>query len=1389
MEKKDSKKKVQCHSLTVNKNISINEATKQALDFSIEENDEITNIAITGNYGAGKSSLIESYKEDSKKKFIHISLAEYSGISDDKDGLKINTIEGKIINQLLHQIDPNKLRKSNFKTLDTESLVKPMWITFYLGSVIFLSLYIFNFEALSNDLISIKLLFWATNFLTEIFATVVLVLFILYGIFYLLRLQKDFSFIKNLKLKANNIETEINIFSQNEDTKVSYFDRYLDDILYLFKQSDADVIVFEDIERFNNSKIFERLKELNIVVNRKSDVCDEKKLVFMYLVKDDLFESQDRTKFFDFIIPIVPVLTSSNSYDQLTSKLTCMDLINDFSEPFLFEISLYIDDMRLLNNICNEYYNYRECLNYSFIHPEKLFSILVYKNLFPQDFSLLLKKQGFLNMILSSRDQQLDKKMKELELEKSELNEKIVNARKEEFRDLVELYGSIFKIPDGMKVVKVNGKSQSDFKSYYQFIEEVLNEKNTLTVFGSYNEAEYESNPLEVTIDEIFPEKNSLAFKNRIKNTENKILIKRIEDKLEKINTQLLDIENQKLSDIYNSPEKITNFILEVIPNDKEKESYTQFLNNRQFDLIPFLVRNEYVDENYEDYLTYFYGNTLSISDKEFIRDVITGRSRDFYEKLKNTNEINNRIVSKYFRQPAILNFDLFMYLLRASDNKDFNANERLRYIFEQEDVLEFLTKFYSRQYQYLERTDVRLQIKLNRKPLLRSRISPKKDIIKISDSLTSSKSNKITPIYRDGTRCEEQQILRQFLYKWLEYNPELLNLYIFKNNSQDNYEFNNFIISLLALVDLSECDLSLQKNISSYIEKNVNVFSDELNHSLLNLDESYDNFTDNLLVIGLKIPHYSNYDKRVTREENSFLVRVIDFIYQNKLYEMNEFNLNFFIHWYSENLISDEIIEHHNFELINTKEIYSSILEYCNEDIKTYINAYLELSNNDIQDSPQYIEQLLNNQILFEDSNTLAEDEDGYDDTISGDRWKIVLAALKNNHKIEFKDEKFNNLSEESLGEFVAYLVDEKKAIVNTDIVLTYFNYFSQLDFPRSFIDFINECPDFEFDKSQLDNCDIEFKNKFLEKIIKSNNLNDTTFKNIFSTINSWKLESNEEILGLSTNKIRILIDLKQIEMTEESLQIIRSYYPSELNYFIKHDFTKYIELIQNNIVESECIGIVTDNSFTFQQKIKVLDCMNHISLKDISVCQELISYILDYKFNSNDFDFIIESNFFDKLSNVNKIKVEELVGNKIALVINKIDNNMSMSLFERLFSNPAIQDDVRKELLLKNIFFQDWDVNDLKDELSRNFYLFNLEEIMSILEKIEYSTYLKWAKVFERLNRNSNGTKCAYINDDSFNNKLSEYLVRLNVISSYSKKTKGIRLNSKVNYDIKYQ
>ena len=389
-------KKYKFRSLTSNKNVEIQPVTLQALEYVRSDESEPTNVAITGNYGAGKSSVIESFekrlqnnsspkigikgvieffkkflhdcqsekkgirrlieflKKTKNKKFIHISLAQYDEtIKNEEKGLnnrQINTIEGKIINQLLHQIEPNSIRKSIFKTLDAESRIHPWRNTAYLFSFLLLFLYFFNFNTWVNLIKGVSWLSWTTNVTSRLVALAILFVLLLYGIFYLLKLQRDIGFIKHLSLKSDKIETDIEVFS-NENSKVSYFDRYLDDVIYLFKQSKADVIVFEDIERFNDSRIFEKIKELNIVINRKREVCGESKLVFFYLVKDDLFESQERTKFFDFIIPIVPVVTASNSYDQLSEILKGMELYEELDEKFLFNISLYLDDMRLINNI------------------------------------------------------------------------------------------------------------------------------------------------------------------------------------------------------------------------------------------------------------------------------------------------------------------------------------------------------------------------------------------------------------------------------------------------------------------------------------------------------------------------------------------------------------------------------------------------------------------------------------------------------------------------------------------------------------------------------------------------------------------------------------------------------------------------------------------------------------------------------------------------------------------------------------------------------------------------------------------------------------------------------------------------------------------------------
>ncbi len=394
--------------LTSNKDVEIKPVTERALEFAIDKNSEVTNVAITGNYGAGKSSVVESFERKcTDKKFIHISLGQYDEtINNEKNGLnnrQINTIEGKIINQLLHQINPNQIRKSIFKTLDAESQINPLNITLYLSLTILLSLYLFNISLWNGLIQNFSWLSWTTKPIISLLVLVILFVLIVYGFYFLLKLQKDFGFIKKLSLKAEKIETDIEIFS-NESSRVSYFDCYLDDVLYLFKQSEADVIVFEDIERFNDSRIFEKLKELNIIINRNRKANHKRKLVFFYLVKDDLFESQERTKFFDFIIPIVPVVTASNSHIKLNEILTEMGEDKYFDEVFLLNIALYLDDMRLIINICNEYLTYKETLDFE-INPYKLFSLIVYKNIFPKDFSLLQRNQGDLFKKLNPQEE------------------------------------------------------------------------------------------------------------------------------------------------------------------------------------------------------------------------------------------------------------------------------------------------------------------------------------------------------------------------------------------------------------------------------------------------------------------------------------------------------------------------------------------------------------------------------------------------------------------------------------------------------------------------------------------------------------------------------------------------------------------------------------------------------------------------------------------------------------------------------------------------------------------------------------------------------------------------------------------------------------------------
>ena len=150
----------------------------------------------------------------------------------------------------------------------------------------------------------------------------------------------------------------------SEDIKKKTFDQYINELSYVLNTAQIDIVCFEDVDRFNNVLIFEKLREINFIINH--DKANKKKIMFFYLIKDQLFEARNRTKFFDFIIPIVPFIGSSNSFEKMQELF----MEEKISNHFVSLSSVYVDDMRLLNNIYNEYMVYQNRINITLEQPE-----------------------------------------------------------------------------------------------------------------------------------------------------------------------------------------------------------------------------------------------------------------------------------------------------------------------------------------------------------------------------------------------------------------------------------------------------------------------------------------------------------------------------------------------------------------------------------------------------------------------------------------------------------------------------------------------------------------------------------------------------------------------------------------------------------------------------------------------------------------------------------------------------------------------------------------------------------------------------------------------------------------------------------------------------------
>lgn len=207
---------------------------ESAIDF-VFENDDVKNIALSGAYGAGKSSVLASYKSrHPDRRFLHISLAHFQDDQNNANSdvhIKESVLEGKILNQLIHQIPAEKIPQTNFrvkKSTGNGAIICYTIVTAFFLLFLLHILFFDNWSQFVNTLPNGEIqhfLSLTTANMALLFSGIGCFAIACFFFFRILLTQKNKSIFKKLSFQGNEIE----IFEESDD---SYFDKYLNEVLF-----------------------------------------------------------------------------------------------------------------------------------------------------------------------------------------------------------------------------------------------------------------------------------------------------------------------------------------------------------------------------------------------------------------------------------------------------------------------------------------------------------------------------------------------------------------------------------------------------------------------------------------------------------------------------------------------------------------------------------------------------------------------------------------------------------------------------------------------------------------------------------------------------------------------------------------------------------------------------------------------------------------------------------------------------------------------------------------------------------------------------------------------------------------------------------------------------
>lgn len=667
--------------------------------------ESVFNIAVTGIYGSGKSSILNTfkkkYKENSQWNFLDISLSSFQinkdTFSDDKDSNttdeknsdmkieeeltpeQIQLIERSILQQFFYAVPQNKIPLSRFKRITGNALTNK--VTALLVIILIISGLVF-FDKVDY----IEAIYSLPNWLPKLAFWCFLICFILL-LYKLLSVSFELS-----EIKLNFHNSEFNI--KNEKEK-SILNDHLDEILYFFEATGKNVVFIEDLDRFNNNEIFVRLRELNSMINK---YCEDR-VVFLYAIKDDMFTDTERSKFFEYIIPVIPIINPTNAYDLIQKNYE--EVVGDIDKRFLRNTCLYFDDMRLVKNILNEYQDYDNHLKYLQLDKNQVFAIVVYKNYYPNDFSKLNSNRGLIYNIfndvklslIDKKITQITEKIHEIEESKSEiLNEMLLSI--DELNAVYSYYlnSLIRKKHDIVRCIKVDSETVDIDRYDEDVFLKLESSKNKKIEFNSQNSNSYCFSSSDVSFSDVEGLTNSqLIYSERLaiiraKNNEGQ---KEISNNLSRLKDELYTIKNKPIKELLQDID-----IKELLQDEEIPDIPEQLM---------FFIINGYINENYPDYISLFFESSISRSDKNYAM-VVNGRQMPKFElELTHQGELLSSYLSEdEMSTSSVLNTSMLGYLLQTTDFVKHKQNFLYKICDKSDISVEFLAILFDKEVSYL---------------------------------------------------------------------------------------------------------------------------------------------------------------------------------------------------------------------------------------------------------------------------------------------------------------------------------------------------------------------------------------------------------------------------------------------------------------------------------------------------------------------------------------------------------------------------------------------------------------------------------------------------------------------------------------------------------------